>query len=518
MRDYFISGQSLKHDLPASVVVFLVALPLCLGIALGSEAPLLSGLVAGIVGGVVVGLVSGSQISVSGPAAGLTAIVVAALSDINSFEGFLVAVILAGVAQIVLGFLKAGSIGHFFPVAVIKGMLAAIGLILIFKQIPHALGYDQDFEGDESFTQEDGQNTFTEIIRALQDPNWGAVIIAVVAILLMLLWEQPRLKRLAILQFIPGALVAVLVGVGLTYLYKAFFPSLQIAPEHFVVLPKVQSVGSFVADLPSPDFSWLMHTQIYTTAVTIALVASLESLLSIEAADKLDPLKRITPLNRELKAQGVGNIISGLLGGLPITAVIVRTSANVHAGARTRWSAVIHGVLLFVAIIVFPGVLNEIPFAALAGILIITGYKLTKPSLFQSTYQRGFAQFVPFVVTIVAILFTNLLIGIFIGIATGLLFVLKTNFHQAIAIVRDDKYILIKLNKDVSFLNKSVLRKTFESIPDGSQVIIDGGTTQFIDRDIEETIEDFIQNAPARNIQVELKKSYSSTSSFFKKD
>lgn len=505
---------NLKYDAPSSVVVFLVALPLCLGIALASGAPMLSGLIAGIVGGLVVASFSGSHLSVSGPAAGLTTIVISALTELGAYEAFLCAVILGGVFQVVLGLLRAGTIGHFFPAAVIKGMLSAIGLILILKQIPHALGYDRDFEGDESFFQADGENTFTEILNAFNYLSPGAIIISVISVAVLVFWEKPVIKKNKVLQYVPGPLIAVLLGVLLNAVYKASLPQLSIAQEHLVSLPMT---GEFAKQMVFPDFSHFANPKVYTVALTIGLVASLESLLSIEAADKLDEFKRVTPLNRELRAQGMGNIVSGLLGGLPITAVIVRTSANINAGARTKASAILHGLLLLTAVLSIPHILNLIPFSALAAILIVTGYKLTKPALFREMFRKGWDQFIPFVVTIVAILLSNLLVGIFIGIAVGIFYVLKTNFHEAISLTRHGENYLLRMNKDVSFLNKAVLRKTLERIPDGAQVIIDGGNSQFIDRDIVETIEDFVLNAPNRSIHVEVKKSFSSANKFFQK-
>jgi MFS superfamily sulfate permease-like transporter len=506
-------GQ-LKNDIPASIVVFLVALPLCLGIALASGAPMLSGIIAGVVGGIVIGSLSGSNLSVSGPAAGLTTIVIAAIADLNSFEAFLCAVILGGVLQVVLGVVRAGTIGHFFPAAVIKGMLSAIGLILILKQIPHALGYDKDFEGDEAFFQADGENTFSEIINAFNYLTPGAIVITLISIAILILWDKPVIKKHKYLQFVPGPLLVVTAGVLLNVFYKSTFPDFAISSEHLVSLPLA---GDFFGQMTFPDFSHFGNPKVYTVAITLALVASLESLLSIEAADKLDEFKRITPLNRELKAQGMGNIVSGLLGGIPITAVIVRSSANINAGARTKLSTILHGVFLISTVMLIPNILNMIPFSALAAILILTGYKLTKPSLYKEMFRKGWDQFIPFIVTITAILLTNLLVGIFIGIVVGVIYVLKTNFTEAITFVKDDNNYLLRLNKDVTFLNKAMLRKTFERIPDDANLIIDGGNSQFIDRDIVETLEDFVLNAPSRNIQVEVKKNYSSNIAFFRK-
>lgn len=476
-----------------------------------------SGIIAGVVGGIVIGLLSGSNVSVSGPAAGLTTIVVASIHDLGSFEIFLCAVVLAGIFQILLGIVQAGTIGHFFPSAVIKGMLAAIGIILVLKQIPHALGYDRDFEGDESFDQPDGQNTFSEIWNAWDYITPGAILICVVSVIIMILWEKPFLKKYRFFQTVPSPLIVVLLGIGGNLFFARYWAAFNIPEEHLVAIQASTGVSDFLSQLTFPDFSALRNPKVYMTALTLALVASLESLLSIEASDKMDTFKRNTPLNRELKAQGIGNVISGLIGGLPITAVIVRSSANISAGARTRASAVFHGFMLLAAVILIPRLLNLIPLASLAAILLLTGFKLTKPSLYIDMYRKGISQFLPFVVTVLAILFTNLLVGIFIGIVVGLFFVLRSNFKQAITLVMRGENYLLRMNKDVSFLNKALLRQTFEKIPKDANVIIDGGETQFMDNDIIETLEDFVLNAPSRNITVEIKKSHSSPNEFFRK-
>jgi MFS superfamily sulfate permease-like transporter len=509
--------KNLGYDLPASIVVFLVALPLCLGIALASGAPMVSGIIAGVVGGVVIGSISGSNLSVSGPAAGLTTIVLSSIKTLGSFEVFLCSVVLAGFIQVVLGYLRAGTIGNFFPSAVIKGMLAAIGIILILKQIPHAIGYDRDFEGDESFSQADGENTFTEIWTALDYVTPGAIVLCLASLVIILLWERSINKSNRIMHYIPAPLVVVIIGVLGNELFISYFPTMAISGEHLVAIPSFFSGGEITKDFHLPKWSSFTDSSVILAAFTIAIVASLETLLSIEAADKLDPFKRITPLNRELKAQGVGNMLSGLLGGLPITAVIVRSSANISSGARTKASTILHGVLLLVSVLSIPTLLNKIPYASLAAILLFTGYKLAKPSLFMSMYKNGISQFVPFIVTIVAIVFTNLLIGIGIGLLVGVYFVLQTNFHEGVTIINSGNNFLLKLNKDVSFLNKSLLRKSFEKIPDGATLIIDGGSSQFIDHDIIETIQDFMLNASNRGIDVEVKRNYSATNAFFRK-
>ncbi len=500
---YYLSH--LDQDIPAGLVVFLVALPLCLGVALASGAPLFSGLVTGIVGGVVVAWASGSQLSVSGPAAGLTVIVLGSIEKLGSYPAFLYSVVIAGALQLLLGWLRAGVIGAYFPAAVIKGMLAAIGLILILKQIPHAVGYDADYEGDESFAQSDTHTTFSELAYSLDALCPGAAVVSVGAILVMLLWETGLFKRNAVLSMIPGPLVAVAWGVGFNLFSRDYALAFAIPPEHLVNLPEIQGALGFVQQLTLPDFGLWANPEAYTIAATIAIVASLESLLSLEAVDKLDPLKRIAPTNRELKAQGLGNIVSGMMGGLPMTAVIVRSSANIMAGGRTKVASFAHGVMLLMSVMFFAAYLNLIPLACLAAILILTGYKLTKPALFREMYRKGTSQIVPFAVTILAILLTDLLKGIGIGMVCGIYYVIKANFHAAISLTRDGHHYLLRLQKDVSFLNKALLREYLSRIDENGYVIVDGSRAQFIDQDILETIEDFIAAAADSNITVELK-------------
>jgi MFS superfamily sulfate permease-like transporter len=497
LKEYF------SHDLFASVVVFLVALPLCLGIALASGAPLHAGLLAGVVGGIVVGFLSGSSLSVSGPAAGLTTIVLVAIDKLGTYEAFILSVLLAGVFQIILGFLKAGSIGHFIPASVLKGMLAAIGLILILKQIPHAVGFDSDFEGDESFFQPDGLNTLTEIVEALGVFSGGAAIISAISIGVIAFWERPAVQQRNILPLLPAALIAVLLGVFVNQLFASFIPSLALDQRHMVDMPNFLQKGTALVTFP--DFSRLGDPLIYTTALTIGIVASLETLLSIEACDKLDPNRRITPLNRELKAQGIGNVVSGLLGGLPLTAVIVRSSANVSAGARSKASAITHGVILLTSILLIPAVLRMIPLSCLAGVLIVIGYKLTPPSLYKEMYKRGKDQFLPFLVTVLAIVFTNLLQGVFIGLLVSVFFILRSNFREAIVFVSDGNQYLLKLTKDVSFLNKSTLKTKFMSIPNNASLLIDGTAAHFVDHDVKEAIRDFMETSKAKKINIQLK-------------
>lgn len=508
-------SENLKYDFPAAIVVWLVALPLCLGIALASGAPLFSGLIAGIIGGIVVGFASGSNVSVSGPAAGLTVIVLNAITELGSFQIFILAVFLAGLIQIILGYLKAGIIGNFFPSSVIKGMLAAIGLILILKQIPHALGYDKDAEGDLAFMQADGENTFSEILNAFSYFSPGAIIISFTGLAVLILWETKYFKSLKWTKILPGPLIVVALGILLNEFFEFAVPSLEISRENLVSLPIFDEVEDFESVLMIPAFGQITNPQVWIVAFTIAIVASLETLLSIDAADKLDTFKRRTPLNRELKAQGLGNMISGLIGGLPLTAVIVRTSANVASGARSKYSAVIHGILLVATTILVPSILNMIPLSALAAVLLLVGYKLIKPSTIKAMYKKGWSQFVPFAVTIIAIMFTDLLIGIMIGMVVGIYFVVRTNFREAVFIVNDKGNYLVKLTKDVSFLNKVIFRKRLEQIPDGSFVIIDGSRSRFIDNDILESIEDFCNTAPNRNITVEVKRSIAASNPYF---
>ncbi len=499
IKDFF------KYDLPASLVVFLVALPLCLGVALASGAPLFSGVLAGIVGGIVAGSLSASPLSVSGPAAGLTAIVFLAISKLGSYEAFLLSVVLAGLMQIALGFARAGSIGNFFPVSVVKGMLAAIGLILILKQVPHAVGYDMDFEGDESFLQGDGQNTFSEILKAMSSLSSGAMAISLLSVILLFLWEKPALKKHKVFGLLPSSLVMIAAAILLNTLFTHYLPAFAIEEKHMVSVPFLSEAQDLSSFFRSPDFSMWRDPRIYITALTIAIVASLETLLSIEASDKLDPYRRITPLNRELKAQGTANALSGLLGGLPITSVVVRSSVNINAGARTKASTITHGVILLLSMLLIPEVLRLIPLACLAGLLIFAGYKLVKPELFREMYQKGIAQFLPFLATVVAVVFTDLLQGVFLGMLVAVFFILKTNFRQSIIMVNHGSSYLLKFTKDVSFLNKSTLRNIFQKIPPDAKMVIDGSDSQFIDHDIKETIGDFMESCKANNIRVELK-------------
>lgn len=506
--DYYV--KHLKDDVPAGIVVFLVALPLCLGIALASGAPLFAGLMAGMVGGIIVSWASGSQLSVSGPAAGLTVIVNNAIETLDSFQGFLLAVVIAGIIQLLLGFFRAGIIGAFFPSAVIKGMLAAIGLILIIKQIPHALGYDVSFEGDESYMRETAVSSFNELLQAFEVISPGAIIVSLTALSILVLWETPFFKSKKLFKFIPGPLVAVMWGISYnlfaqTTTVAANAPVFAIKSKLMVNLPIIEKTSEFIHHLQFPDISFITNPQVYVIAVTLAIVASLETLLSLEAVDKLDKLKRTAPTNRELKAQGLGNIISGMLGGLPITAVIVRSAANVNAGGHTRISSFIHGCLLLISILFLGYFLNLIPLACLAAILLQVGYKLAKPQLFMDLYRQGWNQFLPFAGTIFAVLVTDLLKGIFIGMVIGLFYVIKANYQASITLTQEGSQYILSLNKDVSFLNKSLLRKLLFQINANSHVVIDAAKAEFIDHDILETLEDFIKSAPDNDITISIR-------------
>ena len=502
-KDYI---KSFPNDFAASIVVFLVALPLCLGVALASGAPPLSGIIAGITGGIVVGLASRSHLSVSGPAAGLTAIVFAAIATIGSFQGFLVAVVLAGVFQVILGFCRAGVIGDYVPNSVIKGMLAAIGLILILNQFPHLLGDDSHFETDDGVKQDRG-NIFSNFVFALANIDSTAFLIGVVCLAFHFAWEKIIAGKKSFITLIPAPLIVVFLGTGINEFFISSNPSAALAGDHLVGIPVATSAAEFFSFFTVPDWSRLFDPTVLVIACTIALVASLESLLSIEAVDDLDPYQRVTPTNRELKAQGIGNIVSGLIGGLPVTSVIVRSSANVNARAKTKMSTIYHGGLLLISFAFLPFMVNMIPKCALAAILIFTGYKLAKPSLFRAFYKKGWDQFLPFVITITAILVADLLKGVLIGIGAGLFFVIRSNFKTAVFVVNDENKYLFRLRKDVSFLNKPIIKNKLERVPADSYVQIDVSRADFIDRDIVETIEDFMLHAPLKNIVVELKRS-----------
>lgn len=487
--------STLRSDIFAGTVVFLVALPLCLGIATASGVEPFAGLVSGVVGGLVVALLSGSHLSVSGPAAGLVVIVVSAIASLGSFSAFLAAVLIAGALQLGFGLLRAGRLASFVPAPVIKGMLASIGIILILKQLPLGVGL---VAGADAKAIHAG---------ALSTP-FGNILpislaLCVTSVALLFAWETPRAKRFAFVRNVPGPLAAVALGIGVTLLLDRLAPSLATPVEHRVSLVALDSVDALVAALSAPDFTQLVDPDVWRVAVTLAIVASLETLLSLEALERIDPKRRRVSPDRELKAQGAGNVVAALLGGLPLTAVIVRSSANVHAGAQTRMSAVIHGVLLLASVFALTAVLNLIPLASLAAILIHTGYKLAKPRLFIELARQGLDRFVPFAATIVGVLATDLLVGIGIGIATSILFALRVSLARTFVLTRHDDYFLLSMRKDATFFTKPMLVHCLAQIPERSTVLIDAERADFIDGDIRETIDAFVHEAAQRHITVE---------------
>lgn len=489
---------NLKSDFSSGLVVFLVALPLCLGIALASGAPLFSGIISGVVGGIVVGLLSKSHLSVSGPAAGLTAIVLVAITDLGAFDVFLTAVLIAGLLQLALGFLKAGGISNFFPTNVIEGMLAGIGVIIFLKQIPKALGSDVSVGS--------GLKIFQDIVASFGDLKIGVVIVTAISLAIILIWN--KIPALSSIKLLPAALIAVTVGIVINeFLFKG--TSFEITSKYLVSLPVPTTLDEFKAIIITPNFAAFTNPTVWIVAITIAVVASIETLLCIEAADRMDVLKRYTDTNVELKAQGIGNVISALLGGLPMTSVVVRTSANNNAGAKSKMSTVIHGILLLISVLTIPVLLNKIPFATLAAVLLLIGYKLAKPSIFKHFWQQGKYQFVPFIATFGAVVFLDLLKGVALGMVISILFVLKGNMQRAYNF-RKEEYkegdvIHIDLAQEVSFLNKAAIKSTLTSIPENSNVIINAAETVYIAHDVLDLIKEFKKNrAKDKNIKVKL--------------
>jgi len=500
--------KNLKADFPASIVVFFVALPLCLGIALASGAPLFSGIIAGIIGGVIVGALSGSQVGVSGPAAGLAAIVLTAIGTLGGYENFLLAVVLGGAIQVTFGILKAGIIGYYFPSSVIKGMLTGIGIIIILKQIPHFFGYDADPEGDFAFSQVDGENTFSEIFHAMNGISLGAALVALLGLGILILWDKVLTKKAKFFQIIQGPLVAVAVGI-IYFIITKGNKKFGISSEHLVNVPIPTDITSFIGQFSLPNFNAITNPQIWITAFTIALVASLETLLCVEATDKLDSQKRVTPTNKELLAQGTGNILSGLVGGLPITQVIVRSSANIQSGGKTKMSAIIHGFLLLISVILIPKLLNMIPLSVLASILLVVGYKLAKPALFKKMYYLGWKQFIPFTVTVLGIIFTDLLVGIGLGLSVGIIVILVKSFQNSHFLHIEDKSngkhkIKMTLAEEVTFFNKGAILNELDSLPIDTYLELDVRKTRYLDNDIIEILDDFSEKAVIRNIDVKL--------------
>ncbi len=500
--------EHFKTDISAGLVVFLIALPLCLGISLASGAPLFSGIIAGIIGGIVVGFLSGSSINVSGPAASVALVIYTGIQTLGSYQAVLMAVIIAGILQIILGYVKAGTIAYFFPNAMIKGILASIGLVLILKQIPHALGIDGVFEGAESFTQNDGKNTFSEIIYVFQNIGWGAAIITLISLAIIILWDRPQMKKFAFFKFFPSALAAVIVSIAVNELYKVSFPQLLLDPSNLVQLPAADSFSEFMGFFTFPDLSQIGNPQLFTIALSIAFIASLESLLSTEAGDKLDPYRRKTSTNTELKAQGIGNIVAGLVGGLPITAVIVRTSANVGAGGLTKTATITHGLIMLICVALIPSILNLIPLASLSAVLFVVGYKLTSLPIYKSIFKQGKKQFLPFIITIITVMFTDLITGIIVGGVVAIFFVLRDNYKNAYLYNKvtheGTEKTKITLAEETTFLNKADILLFLDHLPENHHLIVDGTKAVFIHPDIIDILEDFKQTAKFKNIQYEL--------------
>lgn len=498
--------SNLKNDIPASIVVFFVALPLCLGIALVSDAPnLFTGLIAGIIGGIVVGALSGSKIGVSGPAAGLAAIVSGAIGSLGGYENFLVAVVLGGAIQILFGVIKLGVIGYYFPSSVIKGMLSGIGIFIILKEIPHFLGYDANPLADFSFFQRDNENTFTEIYKSIKEIQPGSTLIGFIALAILIFWDQVLSKKAKVFKIVQGPVVAVAVGIAF-YLLTKSNDTLSIGSSHLVNVPVPKDTDSFIKQFNFPNFEVITRWQVWVAAFTIALVASLETLLCVEATDKLDPNKNVTPTNRELMAQGTGNMLSGLIGGLPITQVIVRSSANIQSGGRTKMSAIIHGFLLLISVIFIPNLLNLIPLSVLAAILFVVGFKLAKPALFKKMWSLGWKQFIPFIVTILGIIFIDLLWGIGLGLAVGILVILIKSFQNSHFLNKEgtDGKMKMTLAEEVTFFNKATILKELDQLSENSYLELDVRKTRYLDNDIIEILEDFGFKAKERNITIKL--------------
>lgn len=525
-------------DLRSGIVVFLVALPLCLGVALASKTPIMSGIIAGVIGGIVVGTISNSRFSVSGPAAGLAGIFAAAITDLSTYNAqnlkylglnvietmdkkmveeallnqalgiIFLAVIFAGLIQIIFGLIRAGLIANFFPSSAIKGMLCGIGITLIMKQIPHFFGYDEDPEGDMSFSQTDHENTFTELIKALENVCYPSLIIGAIGLFILILWEFKFIKKNKVLAFIPAPLLVVTMGIILYGVFKDMGGEWIIQNKHLVDFPNIMVKGNFNFEaFKFPEFSLLSNPKVYEYGIVIALVATIETLLCIEAVDKLDPEKYVTSTNRELIAQGTGNVLSGLLGGLAITSVIVRSSANINAGAQSKMSTIIHGAFLFVAIVSIPFVLKMIPYSALAAILIFTGYKLAKISIFKNAVKQGWKYWIPFFATIIVMLTTDLLKGVGVGVVIAFIFIIIENMQSPFKVsyekVKNKKQFLIQVSQHITFLHKSAFIKTLNRIPEDSHVIVDARKTKFMDRDVTELLNEFETTSHHKNITVE---------------
>ena len=498
---------NIRHDMPASIVVFFVAVPLCLGIALASGAPLFSGIISGIIGGIVVGMLSGSALGVSGPAAGLAVIVLNSINSLGAFQAFLVAVVLAGLIQIAMGLLRAGTVSYYFPSSVVKGMLAAIGIIIIMTQIPHAIGYSTERAADTSPVAAD-QNTFASMIRILDSITPGAILVCTISLAILLIWDSGIIRKTGVLKFFQGPIIAVVAGIVYQMITSRFFPELAVHGNQLVNVPVAGDLTQFVGQFTFPDFSYLWRSEIWSVAITIAVVASLETLLSVEATDKLDPQRRFTNTNRELVAQGTGNMFSGLIGGLPITQVILRSSANIQSGARSKASAILHGGLLLLCVALIPFVLNLVPLAVLAAILFVIGFKLAKPSNFKAMYRMGWSQFLPFIVTIIGVVATDLLKGVGMGMGVAVILLLRESFKNSqflhLESGNGNRHLKMTLAEEVSFLNKGTIAQELDNIPAGTHLTIDISNTVSIDKDVREIIDDFMVAAKSKGIQVDV--------------
>lgn len=494
---------NLKFDIPAGIAVFLISIPLSLGIALASGAPLLSGLITGIISGIIVAPLSQSALGISGTAAGLSTLALSMIQEF-SFSGFLLIVVLAGLIQIAMGLIHAGVIAYYFPSSVVNGMLAGIGIILVLKQIPHALGYDRDYEGDFGFMQPDNYSSLSELANMLDFVSPGAILISLVSLIILLVWERPFIKKLGASQFFKGILLVVMAGILINHFLQQFYPDLGLKQTHLVNLPEMLSPADLFSQIQLPDFAQLTNPAIYLSALTLAIVASLQTLLTVEAVDSLDPYKRVTPTSRELIAQGIGNSCCGLIGGLPLTQVIVRSSVNIQSGAKTKISACIQGISLFLAVLFIPTLLNQIPLASLAAILLVVGERLANPTIFKAMYKSGMYHFIPFLATILGLIFTNMLIGLAIGLSAALFSILLENYKTGFYFneLHWGNKTIIRLSEHVSFLNKANILRTLRHLPDNSEVVIDATRSKYIDYDVYQIIENFKVKADRRNIKL----------------
>ncbi|MDI1292817.1 MAG: carbonic anhydrase family protein [Methylobacter sp.] len=494
---------NLKYDLPAGIAVFLIAIPLSLGIALASGAPLFSGLIAGIIGGIIVAPLSGSALGICGPTAALAIIVWSAIDKLG-FNGFLLALVVAGIFQIIMGLSKAGVIAYYFPSSVINGMLSGMGFILFLKQLPHAMGYDRDYEGDTSFFETDNYSSFSELAHMFEFSSPTAIMIALISLAIIILWEQPFMKKFRFFQLFQGILFAILIGTFINQGLHNFYPELALGGNHLVMIPVLKNTSDLWGQLHYPDFSQINNPSIYLTALTLAVVASIKTLLSVEAVDKIDPYKRVTSTNKELIVQGIGNACSGLIGGLPLAQVIVRSSINIQSGAKTKTSGIIYGLLLLFAVILIPVLINKIPLASLASVLLVVGYKLIRPKAFKIMYKAGLYHFIPFCVTILGMIFTDLLIGLAIGMITALFSILLENYKSGFYL--NESHIgnktILRLSEHISFLNKANIQQTLEQLPDHSEVVIDATRSKYIDYDVYEIIENFKIEAQRKHIKL----------------